>query len=186
MRRNLGNLLKTGNVVTLTGKAFENGLVSRIGHCFLTRHDPAVIARRMADYGPLVIGVEIQDQIGRRDEAAEEFDPPLGIGLLIYDIGVRGDFAFRRAEGAFVGYEPIVNGPVREKGITFNGIDATSFREVRNFRDDAPVTHVTGEIDVSDSPEGRALAGASGQEGGGGDKDEGMEKTGGFHKMNTR
>src|SRR5688572_7420769 len=60
---------KARRVVALSGEAFEDAAVGFIGQGGFAGENPAVIAGRMADHGPLVVGIEIDDEVAGANEA---------------------------------------------------------------------------------------------------------------------
>ena len=107
----------------------------------------------MADDRPLVGQVEIDDEVLGGDDF-KKGDPPFGIGLVVEDHSPCPDLFLGRGEGSLSKSENIVDGPIRPLAVSFDGIDAVLFGEVRNIGDHPPVAHIAVEIDFLDSMKG--------------------------------
>ena len=135
-------------VVTLRSKPSKDAIVRRGGKGFLPGHYPAIITGGMSDRHPAILRVEINDQIGCADEW-QEMDAPFGVRPAVGDFRDEIRALLGGAETFFPVAKPIGNSAVRAERITFNRIDISPLGKVGDVRDYPPITHVSGQIDVS-------------------------------------
>ncbi len=170
----LGDLLEEGGVVALGGEAFEDAGVGFGIEGGFTAEDPGEFAIGVADDGPLVVFVEVDDEVGDA-EGPDELDAPFGVGGFVGDPGDAVPGLEGSVEGAFAEEEDVVDFAIGAEGVAVEGADFAFFEGVGDVGVDEPVAHVAGEIDMGDGLE-RGEVGGFFHGGAGGEDQEGGEK----------
>lgn len=142
-------MFEKGGVVALGGEAFEDASVSIGVEGGFAAEDPGEFAVGVADDGPLVVFVEVDDEIGD-PEGPDELDPPFGIRRFIGDPGDAVPGLEGGVEGAFAEEEDVVDFAIGAEGVAVEGADFAFFEGIRDVGEDEPVAHVAGEIDPGD------------------------------------
>ena len=164
----LGHLLEEGDVVVDGFEEADEILVLGFGKGGSAGHDPDVLAAGDTDDGGLVIGIEVEDQVGGF-ERPKELHAPLGAGDGVMD-EAGGIVGLERAIGsAAVESEGGGDGAVGIESVAFHGIPGVTFDEGGDVGDDVPISHETGKIDIGDKGKGfhggRSGAASGGEEG---------------------
>lgn len=171
--RELGDFFEKGGVVTLGGEAFEDAGVGFGIEGGLAAEDPGEFAVGVADDGPLVVFIEVDDEVGDA-EGPDELDAPFGVGGFVGDPGDAVPGLEGCVEGAFAEEEDVVDFAVGAEGVAVEGADFAFFEGIGDVGVDEPVAHVAGEIDVGDGFE-RGEIGGSFHGGAGGEEEQGEE-----------
>lgn len=178
----LWDLLEQAGVVTLGGETLENARVGLRIEGGLAAEHPGEFAVGVANDTPLVVFVEIDDQV-RHAQGPDELDTPLSVGGFICDPRDTVPSLERGVEAAFAEEEDVVDLAVGAQRIAVKCADFAFFEGVGDVRKNIPVAHVAGEIDMWNRFEGwesggvfHGGAGAEGRQG-----EQGGEEAMGFH-----
>ena len=174
LSRELRNLFEEGGVVALGGEAFEDAGVGFGVEGGFAAEDPGEFAIGVADDGPLVVFIEVDDEVGDA-EGPDELDAPFGVGGFVGDPGDAVPGLEGSVEGAFAEEEDVVDFAIGAEGVAVEGADFAFFEGVGDVGVDEPVAHVAGEIDMGDGLE-RGEVGGFFHGGAGGEDQEGGEK----------
>lgn len=135
------------------GEAFEDAGVGVWIEGGLAAEDPGEFAVRVADDAPLVIFVEVDDEVGG-SKGPDELDAPFGVGGFVVDPGDAIPGLEWGVEGAFAEEEDVVHFAIGAEGVAVEGADFAFFEGVGDVGENVPVAHVAGEVDVGDGFEG--------------------------------
>jgi len=142
----LEGLLDLAQVVALGRDPFEKIVVEGSVHLRRPAQDPEVFPVGMADDGPLIVLVELDDPVGA-GERPEEADLELGVGRLVDDPGLAADRALLAVERLLAAGVDDVDIPVVAKRIVGRDADAALLEALGDGRDLVPRPEVPLNVD---------------------------------------